>query len=191
VAFLVARLAQRRQTMSIRQPGVRVALLEPHPDDAVLFACYTLLRETPYVVTVLCDDEQRIWESKAAMHFLSLQWSDWNQNETNPDWAGIKEAMMGMSVQQSVERVWLPLPEQGGHDHHNRVGEIGRDVFGSRARFYATYRRGEGRTRTDNEVVPQPSWPAAKFKAMGHYISQINHPQMRPWFNDWDREFIA
>ena len=166
-------------------------LFEPHPDDAVLFACYTLLRETPYVITVLGDDHQRIWESKAAMHFLSLKWQGWQQEERNPDWEGIKGAMLELSLNQEVKRAWLPLPEEGGHEHHNRVGEIGRSAFGERARFYATYRRGENRTRTDSEVVPQPSWPAAKFKAMSHYISQINHPQMRPWFNDWEKEWIA
>ena len=169
-----------------------VVFFEPHADDGVLFACYTLLRDKPFVITVLGDDQERIWESKMAMHFLSLKWSGWGQDEKTPDWDGIKEAMIGMSVQQGVERVWLPLPEQGGHEHHTRVGEIGRSAFGTRARFYATYRRGEGRTRTDSEVVPQPSWPAVKFKAMGHYISQINHPHMRPWFTtDWDREWVA
>jgi len=171
---------------------VTVVFFEPHADDAVLFACYTLLRETPVVITVLGNDEQRIWESKMAMHFLSLKWEAWRQDESNPDWEGIKEAMMGVTVQQGIERVWLPMPEHGGHEHHDRVGEIGGSAFGPRARFYATYRRGEGRTRTDSEVVPQPSWPAVKFKAMGHYVSQINHPQMRPWFTtDWDREWVA
>lgn len=59
----------------------------------MLFACYTLLREKPVVFTVLGDAQERIWESKMAMHFLSLKWQGWGQNESNPDWGGIKEAM--------------------------------------------------------------------------------------------------
>ena len=95
-------------------------------------------------------------------------------------------------LDDDITAVWAPMVEADGHEDHNLVGLAAADVFGDRCRFYATYKRGHGRTRTDHEVIPEPDWYAKKFKAMSHYISQINHPQMRPWFTtDWDREFVA
>ena len=159
----------------------------------MLFACYTLLREKPVVVSVLDCGDERSKETLMAMVGLDLpRWLEWPISERYPDWKRVKELMVSLRESENITSVWLPLPEPGGQEDHNSVGEIGRLVFGDRCRFYATYRRGQGRTRTDNEVIPEPDWYATKFRAMSYYTSQINHPQMRPWFTtDWDREFVA
>lgn len=156
-------------------------LFEPHHDDAVLFACYTLLRYRPLVVTVFGEDNERFQESVNAMagtlgvpyqaSFLSRP----------------REAM----GQVEADVVWAPMLEEGAHEQHNEVSRMASEMFGDRCLFYATYKRGHGRTRTDNEVTPEPDWYALKLKAMACYTSQINHPHMRPWFNDWEREWMA
>jgi hypothetical protein len=89
--------------------------------------------------------------------------------------------------------VWAPMQEEKGHEQHNLVAWAAEVVFGGRVRSYATYSRGSGRTRTDNEVIPKPDWPALKLRAMACYASQINLDNCQPWFRSDDmlREWIA
>lgn len=159
--------------------SVIVILFEPHHDDAVLFACYTLLRHRPQVITVYGEDSDRVDESAEAMTVLDVPYEAWFSRAC--------EKMQKMVF----DVVWAPMLEDGAHEHHNEVSRMAAQVFGDRCRFYATYQRGHGRTRTDNEVIPEPGWYALKLKAMACYTSQINDPHMRPWFNDWEREWLA
>ena len=184
VASLAARLEARR-------PTVTVVLFEPHPDDIVLFCCHTLMREQTQgpvkVITVFSEANHRAYETIAAMDSLNVyDWLGWL--DTPYEHHALCRKMAELD---DVTGVWAPMVEVEGHLDHNLVGRAAEDVFGDRCRFYATYRRGQGRTRTDNEVTPEPDWYAKKFNAMSCYVSQINHPQMRPWFNDWEKEWIA
>ena len=169
-----------------------VVFFEPHPDDLVLFCCHTLLREQMQgpvkVVTVFSEDNQRADETIAAMDSLDVyDWRGWL--DTRYERFNIIQRMSLLDDGEMT--AWAPMVEADGHEDHNLVGWAAEDVFGDRCRFYATYRRGHGRARTDNEVIPEPDWYAKKFKAMSCYVSQINHPQMRPWFNDWEKEWVA
>jgi hypothetical protein len=178
---------------------VTTILFEPHADDSVLFACYTLLAHRPTVITVLggetvgqVDAKTRQWESMMAMAHVGVPYICWNGSESAPDWSAIWTRMAHLDRDEKIDCVWAPLPEPvDGHDHHDRIGEAALSVFGDRCRFYATYRRGSARTQTDNEVIPEPDWPAKKFQAMSMYVSQINLPATRPWFSDWDREWVV
>jgi LmbE family N-acetylglucosaminyl deacetylase len=191
--------------------GVRVVLFEPHYDDAVLFASYTLLRERPLVLTVyghMCVQEhkhgirsdQRRTETTHALSTLgsSHDWWQIPENATyekSPDSRDeIVKAMASLEWPDPPETVWAPMPEEeNGHSQHDAVGHAAVTVFGDRVRFYATYRRGSGRTRTMKETRPEPDWPAMKFNAMAYYRSQINLPDCQPWFAAADmlREWTA
>lgn len=184
-----------------------VVLFEPHHDDAVLFSCYTLLRLKPQVVTVLgwaqvqeeygIRGETREAENAQAFSGLGLtDWMSWLHSDINPNWQAVRDDMLRYDKTHSPEEVWAPLWEEAGHEQHNAVTDTAIEVFAStpqRLRFYATYRRGSRRTHTENEVTPEPDWPAKKFRAMSAYVSQINLPNCQPWFaaDDCLREFIA
>lgn len=171
-----------------------VLLLESHHDDLALFCAYTALRLKPTAITVLGDarvqerygisKEDRQAENAEALNILGVtNWMVWNHSDVEPNWDAVRDDMRRYFAAHEPEEVWAPLVEQGnGHDQHDQVGLLASEVFGDRCRFYATYRRGSGRTRTDNEVIPEPDWPATKFKAMSAYASQINLENCRPWF---------
>ena len=173
---------------------MNTVLFECHPDDSVLFSAFSVLRHGAFIVTVLGADATRYAETEAAAAVLGVQSMNLGFSEMHHDWDEIGYRMERLDqTRMDVDLVFAPLEEEEGHAQHNDVGLLAREIFGSRCRFYATYRRGHGRTRTDNEVIPEPDWYAKKFRAMSCYTSQINHPQMRPWFaaDDCLREWIA
>ena len=186
---------------------MRTLFFEPHhsPDDAVLFGSYTLLRLKPQVVTVLgrgqvqekygIDGQTREAENAKALDVFGIpDWMSWLHSDVNPNWQAVSDDMRLYDITHQPEEVWAPLVEpESGHEQHDQVGSLAAEVFGGRCRFYATYRRGSGRTLTDNEVTPEPDWPAKKFKAMSFYVSQINLGNCRPWFaaDDSLREWRA
>lgn len=178
-------------------------LLEPHHDDAVLFASYTLLGlDDPLVVTVLGRAEvqkrygitgaQRTIENEFAIKELGVRapW-EWGVSDENPDWEGVKRRARAADEIHSPSCVWVPAWEEGGHEQHNLVNQIAVETFNERCRFYHTYKRGSARTRSTHEVARLPDWPGQKFRAMSWFQSQINLDNTRPWFNDWDREWVA
>ncbi len=177
-------------------------LFEPHHDDAALFAAYTVLREKPDVITVMGNatlqephgitELVREQESIAAMRILEPNsWRSWRHSDINPDQDAIVDDMLKLNTVLHPKTVWAPLREDLGHEQHNMVAVAALIAFGEgRVRFYATYQRGYGRTRTETEVRPEPTWPALKLKAMACYDSQINLANCRPWFDDWSKEWI-
>jgi len=139
---------------------------------------------------VFSEDNHRADETIAAMDSLDVfDWRGWLDTQKDE---GVLCRKMA-ELDGNITAVWAPMVEADGHSDHNLVGRAAEDVFGLHCRFYATYKRGHGRTRTDNEVTPEPDWYAVKLKAMSCYVSQINHPQMRPWFcsDDCLREWVA
>lgn len=172
--------------------------LQPHSDDGTLFAAWTILRYRPHVVTCFeshvqaqrggPDHATRLWEDKMALFQLGIR--DFTQLPVRDD--GPDEQMLVACLEefkeQEWERVFAPAVELGGHAQHNMVGDVAAQLWED-VTFYTTYVRGQGRTRTDHEVSYEDDWPAAKFRAMACYVSQINTENCRPWFSDWDREW--
>ncbi len=136
-------------------------------------------------------------ESMRAAFRLGCTWEQWSiPDELYSDALEeqVGDTLAKMLASRSWEHVYAPLPEADGHAHHNIVGLLAQAYVPSeRLTQYATYRRGHGRTVTDTEVVPSPSWPARKFWAMAAYASQINEPTCRPWFlaSEALREWVA
>lgn len=166
-------------------------LLSPHNDDAALFAAFTCFAEKPHVVTVLRSMVQerrgtgitfheREAEDAVALTILGCASTQWDYPDDRPDWDTIRVTMTGRLG--AYDRVYAPLPEGGGHEHHNRVGELARDVFGGSAtRFYATY-TSSGKSTAGTLVEPAPGAVAAKLAALACYRSQSDLTSCQPHF---------
>jgi len=173
---------------------VTALLLEPHHDDAVLFASWTVLRHRPHIVTCFASyvqearggphDATRDRETEAALRHLNApSWQKLPVRDDHPDSEMLEALLREIDADQEWTVVFAPAVELGGHDHHNLVGHLAEEVFGrERLQPYLTYVRGQGRSRSANEVPFEPHWPALKFRAMSAYSSQINLPDCRPWF---------
>lgn len=172
-------------------------LLEPHQDDAILFASFLCLTYEPHVVTVLGDarnqpgitGEMRGEENARAFRELGLEPPiQWFFRDDAPDWPEIAAAI-GWRGYRNAERVFAPFPEPGGHEQHNRVGELARDVFGDRVTYYATYKYGGPRT-TGDPVPFEREWVPRKLRALACFESQILHGPVRFFtmgLDEWTR----
>lgn len=179
-------------------------LLEPHQDDAVLFASFTLIEHRPTVVTVFGDSrchEQhgvngatRNAENEAA--FAELTRGEARRIDTwqlpfvdvepypgvRPE---IEEAIRVLAADPEFGHIFAPWPENGGHALHNVVGEIAARIFPpERLSFYTTYRYGGPKTREGSEVEPRPEWIIRKLRALACYESQILYGPRRFFMED-------
>lgn len=168
-------------------------LFEPHHDDAVLFATYSLLEYRPHVITVFGNARkqepdvscaERVEEQGRAFAMLGgFEWGMWLFEDTASHTWKLQEAVQAsMSSYEDFDLILAPYPEPLGHEQHNLLGLAAKEVFGERVRYYLTYERGSGRSQGPNEVQPEKGWPALKFAAMGCYSSQIELESTRPWF---------
>lgn len=181
-----------------------VVLLEPHHDDAVLFASYTILRLKPVVITVFghavaqerygISAMMRDNENIEAMQVLEPSaWRSWDHSDINPNEEQIIDSMLRLNTVVHPKEVWSPMFELDGHEQHNLVARCAEIVYPGRVRYYATYSRGSRRTTTEHEVIPKPHWPALKLRAMSCYASQINLGDCQSWFaaDEMLREWVA
>ncbi len=172
-------------------------LFEPHHDDAVLFACFTLLRIHPTVVTVLGDarvqDElgvtvfERERETIEAMKVVEpSNWRTWNHKDTEPNEDAIVSDMLHLNAIMHPKEVWAPLVEKRGHEQHNLVGRAAIHAFGEkRCCFYSTYRMGPyERSREGVRVEYEPGWLFQKHAALACYRSQALTPSFKHFAED-------
>ena len=173
---------------------VSALFLEPHQDDAVLFACWTLLRHRPHVVTVLRSVNQeangitaaeREAENEEAMAMLGCDWRQWNHPDNDPNWGVIRRMLEIEDAGGRPTRVFAPWPDEpGAHAQHRRIGELAEAVFGSeRVSFYTTYAVGGDKTRR-REVPYEREWIPLKLRALACYESQILRGPHRFWMMD-------
>lgn len=178
-------------------------LLEPHHDDAALFAAFTCYANKPLVVTVLRSDLQerrgshvthdmRAHEATGAMMILGCEWDQLDFSEAAPDWAGVHAVLDSYADEIGFDRIYAPAVELGGHAHHSMVGEIADSVFGLGAvTHYTTYTRTGGRTIGSVPVLPDTGALSAKLAALACYTSQIEEPSTQPWFFGPFQEWYA
>lgn len=169
--------------------------LAPHNDDETLFGFFTLLHHHPQVVIVLRGDVQgkrghpvthheRTAETSRAMSSLlaGCPWEQWNVSDDNPDWTQVEQNLRAIAPR--YHEIWAPAIEDGGHDDHNRVGELADKVWPGNVTHYLTYRRGHGETRSAREVSFTPEMIRLKHKALALYVSQHDAPGCEYWFVD-------
>ncbi len=161
-------------------------LLQPHSDDAVLFASWLCLKHRPHVVTVLrsvvqesngITHAEREAEDVRAFRVLGVTHEQWTMGDADPRWDDLSAQMShlrdgGVIPGFPEGDVFAPWPEKGGHEHHNRIGELARDIFGDRVTFYTTYRVGGPRT-VGTPSEPEPWMIPLKLRALACYESQM------------------
>ena len=156
-------------------------LFAPHHDDETLFAAYLCQTHRPRIVTVLrsvnqeaqgISHHERVLEADDAADVLGCLWEQWPEPDNDPDWSAVEAQMRETREHDDPDRVFAPWPEHGGHDHHNRVGELASEVFGGRVTFYTTYQYGGDRTKGD-PVPFTPEMVLVKLRALACYESQI------------------
>jgi LmbE family N-acetylglucosaminyl deacetylase len=161
--------------------------LAPHPDDETLFGAFTLLREKPLVVIVTDSGErERHREFNKAMDVLGIDGRMWlGLPEAAPKWERVRDLLRDLAP----ERIYAPLPETRGNEHHNRVGHIALSAAPDITTLYTTYTPAG---RTEGRLVDfDPAWVELKFRALACYRSQIAHPSHAPHFLRAQYEFYA
>lgn len=176
-------------------------LLSPHNDDEALFASYVCLRQRPRVIVALLGGrkrhgvlpEDRVEESAAAMGVLGCEFRQlpveiW----PTTDWDQVEELLL---EEPEPEHVWAPLIEEGGHRHHNRLGELAVRLWPGRVSFYATYTVDEeGWPHRSVVGAPAPvedGWADLKRRALDCYQSQIQQPGTRMHFEAPLDEYVV
>jgi hypothetical protein len=128
-------------------------LIDPHGDDAALFASFLCLRYKPVVVvTHLSVPEDEVDE---AMWQLDCDWTVHSLDDL-PD------------AELTIGPAW----EKDGLPEHNLVA----DTFAADIRYmtYAGYPR--QKSRSPNEVEFEPEWLFAKHRALAAFESQAQTP---------------
>lgn len=97
-----------------------------------------------------------------------------------------------LSKWRRVTDVWLPAVEEGGHEQHNLVGEIGEKVFrGAKIHRYLTYTQ-TGKSTVGREVVPSGAMVRMKLLALACYKTQLEIDALGCWPHFMDlREYVA
>lgn len=180
-------------------------LLEPHPDDAALFAAYTCLRNHPVVVTCLRADvqelrghpitaEMREAENRCALNLLGCERRQLEVSETHATITAVEVELFQIDKELEPETIWATAVEENGHEQHTMVAEAALRVFGSRVKPYMTYRRGSGRSKGKTVIIPTPGERSLKRQALQCYESQIALADTAYWFGDesgWEKEWLA
>lgn len=180
--------------------GIRecAVLFEPHADDGVLFAAFSIIRHRPRVVTCYPsegdygDTATRAAETAKAVGLLGggpcEQWNGYP----------IEEQMRELDARLRPTIVFAPSPESS-HAQHVGVADCARRVFGGapgRLRQYHTYRQLEGgaghaKVRRGELVPHEPGWAERKRIALACYRTQLAHPRARRFFEDDLAEYLA
>lgn len=158
-------------------------LLSPHNDDEALSASYIALRERPKVIVVLlgarkkdyADPVERVAESAAAMDLLGCEFEQlWFPIDQGVDWELVE---MRLRAEPVPDRVWVPVPEPGGHSHHNKLARVAAEIWPGRLSYFSTYRVNEAgwpiRTTHGQPIEEHAHWPALKRQALDCYQTQI------------------
>jgi LmbE family N-acetylglucosaminyl deacetylase len=168
--------------------------LAPHNDDEALFGAYTCLRRKPLVVVCLRSFVEATWEppgptyhvreaeTDAACSILDVPWRQLHVRDDEPDWDQLADEFLDIRDNLQVRRVYAPWPEEGGHPHHNEIGELAGLVWDEEVWYYTTYTHAGGRTTGPIDVPVEPGWEDVKRRALACYRSQREHPRTRGGF---------
>lgn len=178
-----------------------VLLLSPHNDDETLFAAYSCLARRPHVIVCLYsvlqerrggpDASVRMSETEAAMKILGCSWEQWQFSDAERVPRNTVEIWL-RNLLEKYETVIAPAVHEGGHEHHNLIGELALEVWGPENVLpYTTYIRGRGRISGSRPIDPDPEWIAKKHLALACYPSQIAGHDTRGWFTGDLAEWYA
>jgi len=183
----------------------RSVFLAPHNDDETLFGAGLLMRHQPFVVVCLRSmvQEQRGTgirfgqrEAETDTALTELGQARWDQWELTDD---LPVAQLSIRLGKKIEGLtadfdhcFAPAVEAWGHEHHNLIGELAVETFGSeRVTRYLTYTRLHGRSTDGMEVPFEPWMVERKLRALACYRSQILEPSCTEHFVGGIREHVA
>lgn len=162
--------------------------VSPHNDDAALFGAFTLQREDPRVLTVFdsfrqfsygygdCGVVSRRAEDTQAMKVLGCAVEFGavpDDEEVDRIRSKVQSVLRIAFAFHQPSEVWLPAVEEGGHAHHNLIGEIGLEVFaGAKIHRYLTYTMA-GKSRAAFSVPFTGVMLRKKLQALACYKTQI------------------
>ncbi len=169
--------------------------VSPHSDDSVLFGAYTLMREKPLVLTVTSSyiqanrgenitAQQRIGEDIVAMKILGCPIVFGQLRDDVLDSWGIENLL---SKFQNFDKVYIPAI-QGGNAQHDLIGKVALKLW-PKAISYATYAKGEWKTKGKIEIKPTGAQIDSKKKALDCYASQLSLPATAPHFDAARKEW--
>lgn len=174
-----------------------VVVLEPHPDDAVLFACWAIIQHTAHVVTVCGESHlqhglgvtsnDRVHDTEGALFELDVTGEMWPIRDDTPDWEAAESMMRELDDRMSPTLVFAPASERNGNPAHTTVGLLADKVFGDRVTFYLTYTGAPSvKSRGGGKVVPEQAWIPMKLRALACYESQfrVRSGAYRHFMND-------
>lgn len=165
-------------------------LISPHSDDACLFACFTLMREKPLVLTVTSSyiqqnrgenitPDQRKQEDIEAMKILGCSIMFGELRDDILDEWGVKNLVSKFA---NFDTIYAPSI-QGGNKDHDLIGKVAKELFGDKVKQYTTYTPTELYTTGLIERVPSPAETLLKERALSCYRSQITLPTTKPHFD--------
>lgn len=190
--------------------------ISPHNDDETLFGAFTIMKEKPVVVVVFDSyvqvargntdatrSRRRTETSEAVAFLLSVTWSlrFLGLRDDAPDYDYFRDWLKQSSRRGAFDGLICPAWEQDGHEQHNDVARICRDLWPAEQRTeYLTYTRTRGRSRSicnadfsvlpAHEVIPTPDMIARKHRALACYSSQMEVENCRDWFLGDLREYV-
>ena len=167
--------------------------LAPHPDDEVLFGCFTLIREKPLIL--ICSDsyvqqnrgenitpQQRFQESVSAAKLLNCSIQ---RTGIRDDIISELALIEKLACFKNFDKVYAPAL-QGGNPVHDMVALASEKVFKSHPGVeliqYSTYKRGEWKSVGTKEVKPTEEEMKTKLYALTCYKSQIELPSTTQHF---------
>jgi LmbE family N-acetylglucosaminyl deacetylase len=179
--------------------ATRKLFIQPHNDDAVLFGCFTLLREKPVVLTVFDSHvqfqrgtgitaSQRRDEDIAAFAGLGInEFYFLGLSDSNGGFNGGNDLVDKLYYLQ-YDEIWAPTPERNGNHQHNLVGNIAGTLWGDKVTYYMTYTP-SGKSTGSRFVDYEPEWLPLKWKALACYESQWRLANTREHFIRDQREY--
>lgn len=170
-------------------------LLAPHSDDEALFASYLCLRHRPLVIVCLegrrarhlVPNHVRVAETAAATRLLGCDYHQLAVPCDPPDWNLVENLLN----EWRPTKVFAPLPEFGGHPHHNAIGNIAQYLWPGQVECYATYTGTGERSTTGKRVPEEPGWQQLKQRALACYRSQNSKPDTAMHFHQELSEYAT
>jgi LmbE family N-acetylglucosaminyl deacetylase len=160
--------------------------LSPHPDDAVLFASYLIMRVKPLVVTVTHptlqgdNGNERVLEDYAAMRMLGAPIAYLGIDEDK-----LTEELLleKLQVFSDDTMYYIPEYEENGNPQHNLVHNVVKGMTNN-YKEYKTYSGWNDRSG-DVEVIPTERELELKKAAMACYKTQIENQFTSHYFETY------
>lgn len=175
---------------------MRTVYFAPHNDDECLWGAYSIMATEADVVVCLRGDIQGIrgekvtarereLESRNACEWLGVNvFEQWSFSDAAPEWPAISEQIREYA--ERYDRAFAPAFEEGGHEHHNLIGDLVRAAFEGRTVSYYTYLYGGARQQIGCKVpIDDPRWIARKLRALACHESQHLLASTSPHFTDY------